>query len=327
MGGATRAFTNPHTQAINQGKRIRLNPQESNSMDAATAHTVSQVKANRDDVSGNPENVGFVEQVGSHSATANGNAFAKQDGSSTVQEDITSPSLTDVAKKKLGMETTAGEDKQNRGVGVGVTGTGTGTGKPWFALEKRKIWTSAVFGRDTTTENQVCEESRRAKYTTTSEPNGYQERHTSTVKGGKSGKGTATKDPSPLSRQVRTKRHFKNFQGIHPGMDFIHFKNKGSTPKGSMKFSNNARGFSTSARVQAGEKNKATHTAESYFKDVDSTPPSSSKTHQVDSSVTGAHVRSATEPQTGEFVRRGPGDAEYQTVQSILFDLTTCFTN
>ena len=78
------------------------------------------------------------------------------------------------------------------------------------------------------------------------------------------------------------------------------------------KDSSGKRGFATSACAAAG--GKTGHTAESYFKDVDSTPPSSSKTHQVDSSVAGAPVQRANEPQTGDFTKRGPGTKDYETV-------------
>lgn len=71
------------------------------------------------------------------------------------------------------------------------------------------------------------------------------------------------------------------------------------------------RGFSTSARSSAG------HTAESYFKEVDTNKPANPKVHQVDSSAEGATVARANEPPaTGEFSRSGPDSAEYETVST-----------
>ncbi|PCH40727.1 hypothetical protein WOLCODRAFT_162489, partial [Wolfiporia cocos MD-104 SS10] len=55
------------------------------------------------------------------------------------------------------------------------------------------------------------------------------------------------------------------------------------------------------------------HTAESYYKDVDDSPPENSKTHQVDPSGTGAHVVRPNEPVTGDFSRAGPQTKEYAT--------------
>ena len=69
------------------------------------------------------------------------------------------------------------------------------------------------------------------------------------------------------------------------------------------------RRFSTSARRLA-----PNHTAETYFKDVDETPPASQRTHQVDSSATGSDVQRPDEPLTGEWSRAGAMTKEYQTV-------------
>lgn len=70
------------------------------------------------------------------------------------------------------------------------------------------------------------------------------------------------------------------------------------------------RSFHTSSR-RLEEK----HTADSYFKDIDSTPPQSSKTHQVDSSDN--KVVRPNEPATGDFSRAGMQTKEYATVSNL----------
>ncbi len=74
------------------------------------------------------------------------------------------------------------------------------------------------------------------------------------------------------------------------------------------------RTFTTSAR-----RLDSKHTAESYFKDVDDSAPSSQKTHQVDSSATGSDVQRPAEPLTGQWSRAGAQTKEYETV--CLFEL------
>ena len=69
------------------------------------------------------------------------------------------------------------------------------------------------------------------------------------------------------------------------------------------------RSFSTSAR-----RLDKKHTAETYFKDVDSSPPASKKTHQVDGAATGPDVQRPDEPLTGPWSRAGAETKEYETV-------------
>ena len=78
------------------------------------------------------------------------------------------------------------------------------------------------------------------------------------------------------------------------------------------------RSFSSSAR------GTAPHTAESYFKDVDTSPPSSQKTHQVDSSATGSDVHRPTEPLSGEWSQAGSQTKEYETVSTLESDPSSC---
>ncbi|TCD60281.1 hypothetical protein EIP91_010433 [Steccherinum ochraceum] len=273
----------PNDQESDNAQHVQENPHDTTPSDAASSHAASQHKAPHGDLSGNPEGVGFVEQVGSHSASAQkGSSSWGQEGFSG-QENITPPSFVDAIKNKIGLKTTAGEDKQNRGGGEGVTGSG----KPMFDTGKRLLWTSAVLQKDNT-KGQAPKESRQPKDKTNADQNDHLQHRSSASKGGKQGKGNAAENPTLPSHQ---------------------FDDKGSKSK---QGPSGARGFATSASLAA--EGKSEHTADSYSKDVDSAPPSSAKTHQVDTSATGAKVQPATEPQTGEFAQKGPENKEYETV-------------
>ncbi|THH28218.1 hypothetical protein EUX98_g5964 [Antrodiella citrinella] len=241
----------PLHQSRDRAKATRANGGDTTSHDAASS---GQQQASHGDHAGNPEGVGFTDQVGSHSASANKGATAAKHEGFGGQENITPPSFTDAVKNKVGMGTTAGEDKQNRG--------------------------GAVLQKDVT-KGQAPKESRKPKENTNGDQNEHLEHTSASSKGGpKRGKGNAAENPTLPSHQFNDK------------------------PKDS-------RGFTTSAVAQA-EKSK--HTADSYFKDVDSNPPNSGKTFQVDSSADGAQVQRANEPQSGEFMNSGPGDKEYDTM-------------
>lgn len=54
------------------------------------------------------------------------------------------------------------------------------------------------------------------------------------------------------------------------------------------------------------------HSAESYFKEVDKSPPSDDSTYQVDSSSD--KVQRPHEPPSGKFSQAGVGSEEYRTV-------------
>ncbi|TDL29925.1 hypothetical protein BD410DRAFT_780433 [Rickenella mellea] len=87
---------------------------------------------------GNPEGVGFAEQVGGQSASADGPGTSRKP---EKDEEAQSPGLFSSVKKALGLGTTSGDVKQNRGEGRGVTGTGTfGKG--------REMHTSAFLGAE-----------------------------------------------------------------------------------------------------------------------------------------------------------------------------------
>ena len=74
------------------------------------------------------------------------------------------------------------------------------------------------------------------------------------------------------------------------------------------------RAFSSSSTRFADDKDKP-HTAESYFKDVDETPPPSDRTYQVDSTSVGEKVTRPNEPLTGQYSRAGAQSKAYETVR------------
>ncbi|GJE91642.1 hypothetical protein PsYK624_077920 [Phanerochaete sordida] len=117
----------PHDQAHQSGLAARDSAKAA-PLDAANPEPGKKAPH---DHKGNPEGLGFAEQVGSQGATAtNAHLYGKtmrnpeSDEGAGAREDITPPAFGDAVKKKLGFETTAAEAKQNRGGGVGVTGTG-----------------------------------------------------------------------------------------------------------------------------------------------------------------------------------------------------------
>lgn len=110
-----------HDQAARSGQASA----DKSPLDAASAEKGK--KASREDLRGNPEGVGFAEQVGSASATASGGGHNSGEGVKG-REEATPPGFLDSVKSVLGFKTTSGEVKQNRGGGEGVTGTGTFAG-------------------------------------------------------------------------------------------------------------------------------------------------------------------------------------------------------
>ncbi|KAH9854899.1 hypothetical protein C2E23DRAFT_883451 [Lenzites betulinus] len=160
-----------------------------------------------------------------------------------------------------------------------VTASSGGEGK---GKAHRAYHTSAV-RYATGTVGQAPEASRKPKEPTHGDQNSHL-KHKSADAGPDKGKGNAGENPTLPSHRSH--------------------KKSTSKPKQAREFSTSARRF---------EKDKK-HTADSYFKDVDQSPPSSSKTHQVDASATGSQVQRPTEPMTGQFSRAGPETKEYETV-------------
>ncbi|KAI0337944.1 hypothetical protein BDW22DRAFT_1363531 [Trametopsis cervina] len=249
-----------------------------------SANSQSGKQASRGGLLGNPEGVGFADQVGSQSSSIHGGEIGKQESAEghKGEENITPPSFTDAVKSKLGFKTTAGEDKQNRGGGKGVTGTGKVTADSG----KRTMHTSAVAYMPAKTQGQAPEGSRKPKESTHADQNSHL-KHKSSTGTPDHGKGNAAKNPKLPSHEVA-----------------------GSSGKSN----STKRAFHTSAL----RSENAKHTADSYFKDIDDAKPVNPKVHQVDSSSdTGAPVARANEhPATGPFSRSGSGSSEYESTQS-----------
>ncbi|OBZ70355.1 hypothetical protein A0H81_09821 [Grifola frondosa] len=104
----------PHGQFTRSGQQSG----DKTPLDAALSHPGK--KAARDELSGNPEGVGFAEQVGSQSATANKQTSDQVEGVGENKES-TAPGFMDAIKSKLGLGAPSGEAKQNRRGGVTTT--------------------------------------------------------------------------------------------------------------------------------------------------------------------------------------------------------------
>ncbi|EPQ58865.1 hypothetical protein GLOTRDRAFT_125184 [Gloeophyllum trabeum ATCC 11539] len=104
--------------------------------DAATHDGRAQQAPHKGEFAGNQEGVGMQEQIGGKSAQGAGAPGEGKGG----QEEASPPGWFAAAKSKLGLGTSAGEVKQNRGGGEGVTGTGTGQRQ----VGPRGLHTSAV---------------------------------------------------------------------------------------------------------------------------------------------------------------------------------------
>ncbi|OCH94471.1 hypothetical protein OBBRIDRAFT_789159 [Obba rivulosa] len=275
-------------QAARAGQKVH--PNGTTPVDAAERHSSKQAPRH---LKGNPEGVGFADQVGSQSSSA-----SVHEGRSTVhqsmggQEESTPPGIVEAVKSKLGMETTPGDVKQNRDGGVGVTGTGVMSWAKNSVKGRREIHWSAVSRAGTTTKGQAPVESRKPKDSTYGEQNSHL-KHRSEGEPDH-GRGNAAPEPKLPSHQLHESRSEVSGE---------------KQPK---------RTFMTSAHAcQDKDKDKTNHTAESYLKDVDSTPPQSTKTHTVDGGETSASVVRPYEPNespTGQYSRAGPHTSEYQTV-------------
>ncbi|OJT15481.1 hypothetical protein TRAPUB_7352 [Trametes pubescens] len=243
----------PHNQAARGGQRVASGEQSSGPHDAAS-RTVNE-SADRSGLSGNQEGVGFADQVGSASSTANkGTASGEGKGR---EEEATPEGLAATIKSKLGLGSSSGGAKQTR---------------PFH---------TSVMRATASTVGQAPDASRVPKERTNGDQNPHL-KHKSTQASPDKGKGNAGENPTLPSHQF---------------------------DKNSSSGSQQKRAFSMSARRLEDQK----HTAESYFKDVDTSPPASSKTHQVDGSGTGSQIRRPNEPMTGEFSRAGPESKEYET--------------
>ncbi|KAH9833845.1 uncharacterized protein C8Q71DRAFT_673650, partial [Rhodofomes roseus] len=269
----------PQDQAARSGQSNA----DKSPLDAASKQRGKQ--ATREGLSGNAEGVGFAEQVGSASSSGSGGSRNAAEGAGG-KEEATPPGFLDAVKSTLGFKTTSGEVKQNRDGGEGVTGTGTFAGLKGEQKQHknagRGFHTSAraAMAGDKTTTGQAPEASRQPKDRTYAEQNEHLKHREETDSSRASkGKGNAAEDPYLPSHKLGDKSN--------PGQQ--------------------RRSLHTSTR-RLEEK----HTAESYFKDVDTSPPQSSKTHQVDSSDN--KLATPDEPEAGESSDKGMQTKEYQTV-------------
>lgn len=176
-------------------KAVRRNPDKTTPLDAAAAQYRLLHKSSRRNLSGNPEGIGFAEQVGSQSATAD----RLQDSQAAVthegvagEECITQSSLIDDMKNKLEMGVPIGGDQHNWGGGEG--------GKPRFDTAKRTLWTSAVKGKsaaDHSTLGQVSDSNRKAKERVGAEQNLRTKHRFSAVTSDESKEGNIVADSVP----------------------------------------------------------------------------------------------------------------------------------
>ncbi|KAF7976006.1 hypothetical protein HWV62_8008 [Athelia sp. TMB] len=124
------AQRDPHSQSARAGLESSTSPEEGQGgMDAAAPGGAQKARGGR----GNPEGMGMAEQVGG--------AAGEKSGEMGGEKEATSPGLFGAVKQALGLGTSAGEVKQNRGGGGGVAGTGTAP------VDKRSLHTSATARR------------------------------------------------------------------------------------------------------------------------------------------------------------------------------------
>ncbi|EED82865.1 predicted protein [Postia placenta Mad-698-R] len=279
QGGVSQKGHRHPGDAHDQAARSGQSTADKSPYDAASPHPDKQ--ASRQGLSGNPEGVGFAEQVGSASSSAD-HGLGPSEGKGG-HEESTPPGFLDAVKSKLGFKTTSGEVKQNRGGGEGVTGTGTFPGTK-RSEGRMQMHTSAITRMVDPTKGQPPDSSRKPKDSTHAEQSDHLKHRSETDSDISKGKGNAAAQPSLPSHKVHK------------------FGKDTSVPQ-------QRRGFHTSPL-----RLKQEHTAESYFKDVDNSPPKSSKTHQVDPSGTGAKVTRPHELVPGERSDAGSETKEYQTV-------------
>ncbi|KAH7918990.1 hypothetical protein BV22DRAFT_1199737 [Leucogyrophana mollusca] len=95
---------------ISQGHSTRKLPHDPQSQAAQSGTAPHDTPHAPSDASGNPDRIGFAEQVGSAGASA---------------QEVAAPGLFSAVKQAMGFETNTDDAKQNKGRGEGVTGSGT----------------------------------------------------------------------------------------------------------------------------------------------------------------------------------------------------------
>jgi hypothetical protein len=254
----------------------------SNPLDAASDNrreTSHREKGN----SGNPEAIGFQEQIGGASAEGSG-------GEVGGREEAQAPGVFSSIKQKLGMSTDAGDIKQNQHGGRGVTGTGTA----------RKMHTSASVSAPapTATHGQAPEASRQPKEETHGDQNAHLH-HKGAAGEPDKGKGNAGENPTlPSHRVPQTSSNAPDKSSSSHQKRSLHTSARRSESVGNPS--------ADPEQMVGGEDGQGEHSADSYFKDVDTTPSSGGKTHQIDSSSAALEDTS----KTGPFSQSGPGEKD-----------------
>lgn len=189
-----------HNQAARSGQQVASGKQSSGPHDAASRTGGQQ--ADRSGLSGNQEGVGFADQVGSASATGNkGSTGALAGEGKGGAEESTPPGLVASIKSKLGLGTTSGEVKQNRGGGVGVTGTGALPFEKKPGEGRKAYHTSAVRAAEPTV-GQAPEASRQPKESTNADQNAHLKHKPAGSTKADKGRGNAGENPTLPSHQV-----------------------------------------------------------------------------------------------------------------------------
>ncbi|KAI0043487.1 hypothetical protein FA95DRAFT_1563230 [Auriscalpium vulgare] len=126
QGHVSQPATNEQTQSV-QSEYARAGAQARDSEHPYDSASGGVAKAPRGaQEGGNPERVGFADQVGGQSAHADRlERGGEAGGTKGAEQEAAAPGLFSRVKQVLGMGTSSGDVKQNRGAGGGVTGTGT----------------------------------------------------------------------------------------------------------------------------------------------------------------------------------------------------------
>lgn len=193
QGGVSQKGHRHPGDAHDQAARSGQSTADKSPYDAASPHPDKQ--ASRQGLSGNPEGVGFAEQVGSASSSAD-HGLGPSEGKGG-HEESTPPGFLDAVKNKLGFKTTSGEVKQNRGGGEGVTGTGTFPGAK-RSDGRKQMHTSAITRMADPTKGQTPDSSRKPKDSTHAEQNDHLKHRSETDSDISKGKGNAAAQPSLL---------------------------------------------------------------------------------------------------------------------------------
>lgn len=203
----------PHSQAARSGINKKETGSDSKSsptpIDAASNASIPKAAGAG---KGNPEGLGFAEQVGSASSTGNADAdMATRGSSKNGSTEATSASMMGAVKQMFGF----GEEKKGKGSGAGVTGTGTLPQSPKPKPGVGRFHTSSI-AQAKPTLGQAPEASKETK----EDLLGDQNEHLSHKKPEESdsGKGNAAETPElPSHRHDQEKRSEDNAKPFPSG--------------------------------------------------------------------------------------------------------------